>query len=543
MESPLLNYKGGPVWQSPTKPWALCSPDRQDMLRQAWESGNLRWKLDPNQQKIYDQIYASHGRVRTSFERQYYLDMSRQSGKDFVMSTIGLETCFRRRKTTRVVYAAPTKDTVHKLLIPTISQIFEDCPPDLLPAEIKSGTFLTNAKQLTWPWGARIELVGVDLHPDWLRGPATFLILFTEPAFVENFDGLMRGVILPQLLTMQDGFAVYGSTPPESPGHPWSTSYIPKAKGRGMYSKSVITDCPRLSTEQVEAAIDELGGRKSTRVRRELFCEHIIESAHAVVPEYQDVKDQVLTEVGFDSPPEYRDIVVGIDPGFVHSTGVVYGYVDFRTGLFMINGEINIQYANSREVARAMWAREWQLYGFKPKKPRNLTDKAWGEELDATRAMFYPDLAEAKPVKAYRDSQIKTQVYQRWSDTDSRLIADMSNEHGLMINPADKDNLEAATNALRLNIQKLKYRIHPRCAYLDAHLSQAVWNKSRTRLAENPAGGHFDLIPAFIYLNRHVPWQRNPNPPVFHDPATHFVSSGAGAQTRTGLSKLFRRQK
>lgn len=540
-ESPLLNYAGNPVWTSPTKDWHQCDAKRKAKLRVAWHTGNMRWKLDPAQQQIYDQIYASHGRVRTSFERQFFMDISRQFGKDFILSTIGIESAYRYREPFRVVYAAPTKEMVHNILKPTISNIFQDCPPELLPKEIASGTFLTNAQRLTWPWGATIQLVGVDLHPDWLRGPATKVVLFTEPAFVEDFDAIMKSIILPQLLTRQDGFCVYGSTPPESPGHPWSTDYIPRAKTRNMYAKRVIEDSPRLSREQVDAAIAEGGGRKSTRVRREYFCEHIVESESAVIPEYQDAREYILSEQGFDHPPEYRDCWVGIDPGFNHATGGLFGYIDFRTGLFMVEADICLRFANSREVARQIQAREWQLWGYKPKKPRHFTDKAWADEIEAVRALFYPDMPEAaKPVKAFRDSQVKTQVYQRVSDVDSRLIADMGTEHGLLINPTDKDNAEAAINALRLAIQKGKYRIHPRCAHLDAHLSQATWNKARTKLSESAGGGHYDTIPAMVYLNRHLVWGRNPNPPVFHDPHTYFVPQGRSA-THAGLNKLFRR--
>lgn len=165
-QSPLVNFKGEPCWVSPTKQWHQCSPKRKARLRAAWSTGNLRWKLDPEQQVIYDQVYASHGRVKTSFERQYFLDLSRQNGKDFLLSTFGIEGALRHREFIRIVYAAPTKEMVHNILKPTISNIFQDCPPELLPNEIASGTFLTTAQKLTWPWGATIQLVGVDLHPD-----------------------------------------------------------------------------------------------------------------------------------------------------------------------------------------------------------------------------------------------------------------------------------------------------------------------------------------------------------------------------------------
>lgn len=528
-------------WESPTVPWNQCTPQRQEALRKAWSAGNLRWKLDPSQQSIYDEIYASHARVKTSFERVFCMDLARQTGKDFVMSIIAIESAIRNRKRRRIPYAAPTKETVHELLIPTMESIFEDAPPELLPYEIKAGTFRSTAPELNWSWGALIKLVGVDLHPDWLRGPATYAIMVTEPGFMPELDHLMTSVLMPQLITQQQGFVVMGSTPPESPGHAWSTKYIPRAKSRGMYAKRTIEQNPRLSQEQIEAAIEELGGRAATRVRRELFCEHIIESTLAVVPEFGDVKDQIVTEEGFDNPPAYRDTYVSIDPGFDHATGALFAYYDFKTDLVMIEGDVNLRFQNSRQVARAIKAREWQLWGYAPKPNPRMKPHLWRDEQDQIQALFYENMPIAKPAVSWRDGQLKTQVFRRVSDTDSRLIADMASEHNLIISPTEKDEAESALNMFRVKLQNMKYRIHPRCVHLIAHLEQATWNKQRTKLAVSADGGHYDTIPAAVYLNRNILWGRNPLPPVTHNKFTHHVPRRQPAtKTFSALNKLFR---
>lgn len=524
-------------WESPTQQWDLCSARRQAMLRKAWATGNLRYKLDPSQQKMYDAIYASHALVKSSAERIFCLDVSRQSGKDFLMSVIAIEQCLRRRFPTRIPYAAPTKDTVRELLVPTMFQIFQDCPPELQPHEIKKGTFRTNSHTLTWPWSARIVLVGVDLHPDWLRGPATFSFFYTEPAFTDNLSDLMESVLLPQMLTMPDGFGVMASTPPVSPGHAWSTKYIPEAKDRGMYAKRTIYDCPRFDADQVTGMIKELGGEKSTRVRRELFCEHIIESTLAVVPEFYDVKAQTVL---VPEIPQYRDTYVSLDPGFSHATGGLFAYLDFSNDTCVIEGDFAVQRLNSREVARYIKAREWQLWGRPPSKPGAMTPDAWVDELALIRALFYRDLpVMTKPVISYRDGQIKETTFMRVSDTDSRLIADMSSEHGVQIMPTAKDNSDAALSSFRVKLQGLKYRIHPRCTNLITHLEQATWNRARTKLAESAGGGHFDCLPAAVYLNRNIVWGKNPNPPHTFSVQTHHVPRGLNSLS--GTAKTLRR--
>lgn len=545
------------AWISPTKPWALCSPARQAKLRTAWESGNLRWKLDPSQQRIYDDIYASHGKVKSSAERIYALDVSRQSGKDFLMSVIAIETCYRRRCPTRLPYGAPTKDTVHELLVPTIEAIFQDCPPDLLPHEIARGTFRTNSKELNWSWGARIVLVGVDLHPDWLRGPATYAFFLTEPGFIDNLDDLMRSVLLPQMLTQQAGFGIMASTPPVTPGHPWSQKYIPDAKARGMYALRTIRDCPRFSPEQVEGFIKELGGLESTQVRRELFCEHIVDSTLAIIPEWMELdedkvslKSKVVSEDAFKDPPAYRDTYLALDPGFDHATGGVFGYYDYTRNCFMLEGDFCERQRNSREVARYIHARKWQLWGVVPQKTKRMSEDAWQDELKLIRAKFYPGFdPPPKPVAAWRDGLVKHTTFRQVSDTDSRLIADMSTEHGIVLSPTDKDELSTAINSFRVNLQGLRYRVHPRCVNVITHLEQGTWNKTRSKFAESKDGGHFDTLSAMNYLNRSILWGRNPNPPHLADTRTHFVpkkgamASAQGSVTAMSLSQVFARKR
>jgi len=511
-------------WETPTKPWAECSAERQAKLRLAWGSGNLTYKLDPSQREIYADIFRSHTTVKSSLERVYVLDIARQSGKDFLMSVIALEQIYRVRKSRRIPYAAPTRDNVHELLIPTFEGIFEDCPPELRPSEIQRNTFRTNSPELTWPWGGRIVLVGVDLHPDWLRGPATHCCLFTEPAFVDQLDEVLEGVLLPQLLTKQDGFTVMGSTPPTTPGHSWSTKWVPRAKAQGMYSMRTIEQCPRLDDEQIRGAIRQYGGRDSVRCRRELFCEHIVDSSAAVVPEWAEAKATIVTEEGFSTPPTYRDTYVSLDPGFAHGSGAIFGYYDFAAGLMMIEGDFWVQGLNSREVAERVKAREWQLWGRPPVRDSRHTEAAAMEQVDRIRSHFYSGLPTARqPVLSWRDKSRKDTTFKRVSDTASILIADLSREHGLVFSPTEKDDTDAATNAMRLKIQNKAYRIHPRCTNLITHLEQATWNRSRTRLAESPGGGHFDCLKALEYLTRNVIWGKNPNPPVQFDPHNYHI--------------------
>lgn len=486
-------------------------------------------------------VYASHGKVDSSLNRLYCLDMSRRAGKDFIMATMAIMECYKQRRRFRIPYAAPTKELCHDILVPTFEGIFQDCPPDLLPHEIRRGTFAASARELTFPWGAKIELIGVDLHPEWLRGTDTFCFFFTEPAFVEELQHLMVSILLPQLLTNPAGFGVMGSTPPVTAGHYWSTKMVPDAKIRGMYVKKTIYDNPRLGPEQVQGAIEMCGGEKTTQFQREFMCEHVTESTLSVIPEFAGVKKDIVVE----SPiPPYADTYVAIDPGFAHATGGVFAYVDFARAVCVVHGCFKTQGLNSTEVSRYVKAREWQLWGREPVKPAKWSQEAWQDELHLIRALFYPNLPiPPHSWAAHNSGHMNNKTYRRISDTDSRLIADLSTEHNLNFFPTEKQNVEAHTNVLRVNIQRKKFEIHPRCVELITDLEQAIWNKSRTKIAEGAGGHHYDTLPALSYLNRNLTWGRNPFPPNQVDPFTHHTpKKGVFDKTSSALKRAFTRR-
>jgi len=545
----------GEIWTSPTKPWSQCSDVRRAALRKAWNSGNLRYKFDPNQQEIYDAIRASHGTTEASINRYFGLDVSRQVGKDFIMGVLSVETCMRNRNRCSVVYAAPTRDEVKKLLVPTLEGIFDDCPPDLLPQEISNGTFTKSADELRWRWGAKIVLVGVDVQPDRLRGPATKVFMFTECAFVGDMVDLMESVLLPQLLTHPDGFGVLGSTPPKTPGHPWTVKYLPRAQERGMYWKSIITDCPRFTGPQVRAMMEELGAPTNiavmadglrtiwdadqrqqvidaivaellragaTRCARELFCVHVVETALAAVPEMQRMRPRITIQ-GRITRPAFCDTYTVMDPGFSHATGALFLYVDFREAKIVIEGDFARQGQNTRAIARLIYAREWQLWGYKPTKPEWMTDEAWEIELELVQAEFYNDAGRPpeKPVVSHHETLgVVSGPRARISDVEPRLIADLIKEHGLQFRAAKKDGVETSINRFRLAIQgrgdgdawRPRIQIHERCVNAMTHFEHALWNKQRTKLANAPDGGHYDCLPAGVYAVRGVDWQHNPWP-------------------------------
>jgi hypothetical protein len=533
-------------WRSPSKPWRDCSAARQEQLHAAWSAGELTWKLDPVQKEIVKGIYASHATVKSSLERVYILDLSRRQGKDFIMAAMATMTAMRNDKGyIRIPYAALTREDAQNIIVPIFETIFQDCPPELLPYELKRGTFRTNSPELNFENGAQIALIGVELHPERLRGTSTYAAFGTELAFADDLEYLLSGVILPQLLTHPDGFVVLGSTPPVTPAHYWSTDLVPQAQARKMYVRKTVYDNPRITEHDIRGAIASCGGEKTTKFRREYLAEHVVETTLAVIPEFVDVEKDIVTTEGFDAPPSHRDTYAAIDPGFAHATGALFAWYDFKTDLVMVEGDFKVSGLNSGEIARRVKAREWQLWGRVPVKPGHFTEAAWQTELEMIRLHFYPGLTPpTSPVVTWNSGQPYAKTYRRVSDNDSRLIADLQRDHDLLFFASEKDNSEAHLNNFRLQIAGKRWRIHPRCVNFIADLKHAIWNKSRTNLAEQKGGMHFDTIPAAKYLNRSLVRGRNPFPGATYDPHTHHIpKTTASSRTKNALVSAFTRRK
>jgi hypothetical protein len=523
------------VWESPSRPWADLSAAEQADRRELWNSGLLRYKLDPLQRRMYDSIRARFEACSSSTDRWYYLDCARRTGKDFVCSVLVAETIMRERaprraRRIRIAYAASTQDSVKDLLVPNLLAVFEDCPPELLPAEIKEATFTKSADRLTFPWGSLVVMVGMDLHPDRLRGPDTFAAVYSECAFYADLDGTVIDVMMPMFQTEPEGWWVLNTTPSKSSEHDTEVTWLPLAIAEERHFHATMDDNQRITDATKADQIRLFGGRASTRCRRELYAEHVTEQTDMVIPEWIDAQATCVREF---SRRDWLDCYASLDPGIVHFCASQQAFYDFETATLFIEGDFAAPGLNTWDVAVRLWAREWQLWGLPPTKPKRVGDAEWEAALEEIKGYFYDDLPIQPVARRWTGTDIKLQPARRVSDTDLRLIADLSNEHALTFAPARKDDLEAAINGLRLRVAAGKVVVHPRATWTRAHLN-AVWNKQRTKFAEgvtvDPQTGqkrkhHFDALASLIYLDREVNRTRNPIPPehVFMDRAQHHV--------------------
>lgn len=463
-----------------------------------WRAGKLRWKLHSDQKTLYD---AYRKWENFSFEerkagrnppglypRVFLADCGRRYGKDYWGCVIRIEDAIRKPGSNLTIGTAQAKD-IAGIIVPLIEKICEDCPLDIKPVYrqamqgAESGYFFKN--------GSAIRLIGIERNPDSLRGRASDGITISEAGFVEKLEYALLDVMTPMLMGRLDATVIFNSTPPKTPGEFYDTHITPDCQEHGRYALRTIDDNPLLGQSEKEEFIRTLGGRDSDRCKRELYCVRIRSTDIVVLPEFSVEKHVRSSEM-----PKHAVAFTVMDPGVRDMCGVIVGYYDFARAKLVVKRSWAKRGANTLEVAEAIRALEEEVFG---KDSCNL--KYWNGRALANNPMH------------------------RFSDTEARMILDLSTLHKLKFAPADKVDAEAALNALRTAIQLDQVEIDPEAKDLISHCTNAVWNQQRTSYARSPVYGHYDLVDCLKYAVRMVlPSKRiNPNPPAGH---AYYLNGG-----------------
>lgn len=450
---------------------------REDAIRDLWQMGNLRWKLDDTQKEIYNAVQSSDA-------QKFVINASRRLGKSFLLCLIAIEYAIKHPGS-RICYAAPTAKAVKKIITPIFNIIMQDCPRELKPK--------WKAQDQIWEFNntSEIHIAGTDAErAEALRGQSMDLGVVDEAGFMSQLDYVVSDILMPQTLTT-DGRIIIASTPPKSPAHDFKI-YAEEAELRGNYIKRTIYDNPRISKkkiikfmmetdatlteEQAELHYDERGGPNNSTWKREYMAQFMTDQELAVVPEFdEDAQKDIVTDLY--NKPMFYDAYVSMDIGFSDFTVVLFGYWDFLKAKLIIEDEIVM----NRETHKV-----------------DMTTFTLAEEIKQKELQLW---GGKKP-------------YLRYSDTDLIVISDLQRLHGLTFIPTKKDNKEAAINLLRNLIKQRKIIINPRCKTLVKHLHNAIWNNQRTSFERSdPQGfGHFDAVDAIIYMVRNVQFNKNPIP-------------------------------
>jgi hypothetical protein len=464
----------------------------------SWRAGDLSFLRHDIQQRAVEAFWSCEA------DRSVW-KWARRLGKSWGCVTVAFEMCLSADRR-RVPYAAATALSLKEFIIPIATAIAETAPPELRPEVMEAEVRFKN--------GSRIVFCGCEdrAKAERLRGPESHLAIVDEAGFIPILDYVVRSILLPQLLTT-DGRMLLASTPPETAAHPFE-GFAKEAEERGAYSHHNIYDAPHITDRQRERFCIEAGGEHSTAWRREGLALSITDPDKAIVPEFEANEAFIVGEC--DRPELFDAYVIG-DVGFTDLTVILFGYWHFEHAKIVIERELVLERATtaivqkeSDELERALWP------GRRPR--RRLVDTSQRTAADMASLQDAGD-----PTKE-----------NRW----------------MTVVNADR---EAAVNQLRMDVDRHRILISPKCRVLIAHLRHGIWNTNRTdfaRIAQHTTehtGGvrfaHFDAVAAAMYFVRHVQRNRMPKQePKFDEGAQNVPKELKERLKAKGWGGLIRRK-
>ena len=466
---------------------------RSDAIKELWRRGELSWKLDAVQKQMHSSYYNASFKIHTWL-------LARRSGKTFLLCVLALEQCIKTPNSI-VKFVSPTKLQVNNNVRPLFKKLLEDCPEDVKPE------FRTKDYIYYFPNGSEIQLAGTDSgHAEKLRGGDSHICIVDEAGSCDHLDTVVKSILLPTTLITR-GKLVLASTPPQESEHDF-INFIEEAEHKGSLVKKTVFDNPRITKEQLEELIQELGGLTTDAARRELLCEIVKDGNTSVIPE---ATDELYAEIVKEWPkPPFYDAYEAMDLGFNDLTVILFGYYDFRAAKIIIEDEyvINGQELHLPRLVDTIRKKEGELW----------LNPLTNEVKSPTKRVSDIDYIVLNEIRRISNNEIKFEA-------------------------TKKDNNEAAINTLRVLLAKKQIIIHPRCKTLLRHLKNVKWKSSvnKDRFARSPDDGHYDAVDALKYFVRSINYNKNPYP-AHHSPDLYQyyapeVRNAAGFNSTSSLKE------
>lgn len=468
-----------------------------------WRAGDLSFLMHSGQLRLRDQFHA--WRMIDQLELTHEdgalpLVFAVEGGKRFGKTTAALwiahELAVWFAKThgrpAMMRYTSAFQKTIDEIIGSVAPQVFETAPPDCeAQYHGKRGPLPAG---FYWPtsgptMGARLALAGLDMNKNALRGQGNDFDFISEAAFIDKLDYTVRNVLIHQYHQRAWSRMMVETSAPEVLGTDWEMTILPDAKARGAVFSATIEDNPRLSRREKDFWIGQAGGRGNPNCEREYFNVISASVEQQVIPEFLEAKHVA------DTPrPKHAIAMAAMDPGMRDLFAIIWGYWDAARAKLVVERDWAQRNASTAQVAEVIKAAELDLYG-----PHAGSTQRFG--INAPAGFVYWD-----------GKDFRANPMQRVSDTEARLIGDLTVDYKIAVQNTLKDDKEAALYALRNAFRDGKVEIHPRCQKLISHVRTARWNEKRTDYERTPQHGHYDLLDALVYLWRMVQPIRNQDP-------------------------------
>jgi hypothetical protein len=442
--------------------------DAEKAIEASWTIGRLYVHLNPSQRKIYDAFKASIGR-----NSKFVVNCSRKIGKSVLGLFLGAETCIAKPNAL-VAFIAPTVDDVQEYVKQLYDVVFASCPEHLRPKLRKTQLVFANGSKILFRGVGK----GVGTSYNNLRSFAFDLIILDEAGFSANLDEIVDGALVSTLIP-RNGNMLLLSTPPVTPDHAFK-GYCDQAEIDGAYMKLTIRDS-HYSLERQEKFIKDLGGLTSHKVRREFFCEFVIDTDFQLCPEWKPEYERETPKTdNFKLWLKYD----ALDQGWTDNSVCGFASVEWAPGL------------PSRLILRDEVCM---------KSPEQTTD------LLAERI-----IAKEKEVFG------KDEVTKRIADNNTpSLLQDFNLRHHLYFSPVEsKTYLDVMVSDVRELVKEGRIIISPKCIQTIGCLRNGVWTKTKggargKEFSRSKTFGHYDGFAMLMYLVRSVDMVKNPLPPAY----------------------------
>src|SRR5258708_34075087 len=243
------------------------------------------------------------------------------------------------------------------------------------------------------------------------------------------------------------------------------------------------------SPERQEKFIKDMGGPSSHKVRREYFCEFVIDTDFQLCPEW---KPEYEKDMPKGDNFKFWDKHLSLDQGWTDNSVCLFGDVEWikKRSVLVVRDEISM------------------------KSPEQTTD------LLAQRII-------EKEKEVFENAEIK----KRTADNNTpSLLQDFNLRHHLYFSPVEsKTYLDVMVSDVRELVKDGRVLVSPKCVQLLGCLKNGVWMKTKggTRgkeFSRSKTFGHYDGFAALMYLIRSVDMLKNPLPPEFrHNEENTFI--------------------
>lgn len=499
--------------------------EQQDPIAELWWAGDLSYLHHEDGERFWRMVNGTEGRIFTK-------RCTRRYGKSYGAAIDAIEYGITEGTARAPIrFAAPTMVDAWEIIAPHIDEIIEDAPTPIRP--------VWRDRKLHFHTGCVLHLSGCDdrRKANRLRGRSMGRGYIDEAGSIPDFHYVLHDVLLPQTLTT-GGKVIVLSSPSDSPAHESTATFrAAELAGRGVhrtiYDAPHITDdlrvefmrecVPTLTEDEAWAYVRARSGPDDPTWQREYMAELVVDIRRAVVPEFGRVKPLVVRAV---PQPAFFDSYVSLDVGFHDLSFAGLGFLDFEAGALVIEDEVVMHRRTSDVLDAAIEEKERALWSDRSPPmdhPHHKRPERFGVHEPRRRVVDAPDI----------------------------VVAEMRKEGRRPWYKPDKDDSDAAINAMRKRIGNAQVLIHPRCTHLVDHLEHAIWNRNRTsyvRPEDTERYGHFDGVDMVKYMVRHVDWQRNPFPTALDrvHRQNERVKSGerlADEKRQKGLGGLVRRPK